>query len=156
VLFVPPSMMAAELMARMQATRIQMALVIDEYGGTEGLISLEDIVEIIVGDIEDEHDVDEDQPVITDKGDGVFVVDARAMLEDVAAAVGNDFQVGDHGEEVDTIGGLVFALTGRIPVRGEVIEGLGYEFRVLDADPRRLKRIELSASKRRRPRKAAE
>lgn len=156
VLFVPPSMLAADLMTRMQATRTQMALVIDEYGGTEGLISLEDIVEIIVGDIEDEHDVDEDQPSIVDKGDGVFVMDARAMLDDVAAALGSDFQVGDHSEEVDTIGGLVFALTGRVPVRGEVIEGLGYEFRVLDADPRRLKRIEVSIAKRRRPRKAAE
>ena len=156
VLFVPPSMMAADLMARMQATRIQMGLVIDEHGGTEGLISLEDIVEMVVGDIEDEHDVDEDEPAIIDKGDGVFVVDARAMLDDVAAALGSGFQAGEHSEDVDTVGGLLFALTGRIPVRGEVIEGLGHEFRVLDADPRRLKRIEISVSKRRRLRKASE
>ena len=155
VLFVPPSMQAADLMTRMQATRTQMALVIDEYGGTEGLVSLEDIVEVIVGDIEDEHDSAEDEPVILDKGDGVFVIDAKALLEDVAEAVGSDFQVGEHSEDVDTIGGLIYALTGRIPVRGEVIEGLGYEFRVLDADPRRIKRIELSISKRRRPRKTA-
>lgn len=155
VLFVPPSMLAADLMTRMQATRTQMALVIDEYGGTEGLVSLEDIVEVIVGDIEDEHDSAEDEPVILDKGDGVFVIDAKALLEDVAEVVGSDFQVGEHSEDVDTIGGLIYALTGRIPVRGEVIEGLGYEFRVLDADPRRIKRIELSISKRRRPRKTA-
>jgi len=154
VLFVPPSMLAAELMARMQATRTQIALVIDEYGGTEGLVSLEDIVEVVVGDIEDEHDVDEDAPAIEDKGNGVFIVDAKAELEDVAKAVGSAFQAGQYGEEVDTIGGLLFALTGRVPVRGEVIEGLGFEFRVIDADPRRIKRIELSTSKRKRPRKA--
>jgi CBS domain containing-hemolysin-like protein len=152
VLFVPPSMLAADLMARMQAMRIQMALVIDEYGGTEGIVSLEDIVEVIVGDIEDEHDEDE-QPMIEDKGDGVFVVDAKAELEDVAQFVGSDFQVGEHGDDVDTIGGLVFALTGRVPIRGEIIEGLGYEFRVVDADPRRIKRIELARSKRRRQRR---
>ncbi len=156
VLFVPPSMLAADLMTRMQATRTQIALVIDEYGGTEGLVSLEDIVEVIVGDIEDEHDVDEDVPLIEEKGDGVFIVDAKAELDDVAQAVGSDFQTGDYGEDVDTIGGLVFALTGRVPVRGEIIEGLGYEFRVIDADPRRLKRIELSVSKRKRPRKPSD
>ena len=148
-----PPCSAVNLMARMQASRTQMALVIDEYGGTEGLVSLEDIVEMIVGDIEDEHD-DDDEPMIFDKGDGVFVIDAKAELEDVAEAVGGDFQIGEHGDDVDTIGGLVFALTGRVPVRGEVIEGLGYEFRVIDADPRRIKRIELLPSKRRRARKA--
>lgn len=155
VLFVPPSMLAADLMARMQATRTQMALVIDEYGGTEGIVSLEDIVEVIVGDIEDEHD-DDEEPMILDRGDGIFVVDAKAELEDVAEALGGDFQVGDHGEDVDTIGGLLFALTGRVPIRGEVVEGLGYEFRVVDADPRRIRRIELAPSKRRRARKLPE
>ncbi|GIL02844.1 MAG: ion transporter [Alphaproteobacteria bacterium] len=154
VLFVPPSMLAVNLLARMQASRTQMALVIDEYGGTDGLVSLEDIVEMVVGDIEDEHD-DEDEPMIVDKGDGTFIVDAKAELDDVAAAVGSDFQVGEHSEDVDTVGGLIFALTGRVPVRGEIIEGLGYEFRVLDADPRRIKRIELAPSKRRRLRKNA-
>ena len=153
VLFVPPSMQAVSLLARMQAARTQMALVIDEYGGTEGIVSLEDIVEVIVGDIEDEHD-DDEEPMILDKGEGVFIVDAKAELEDVAEAVGNDFQIGDHGEDVDTIGGLLFALVGRVPVRGEVIEGLGYEFRVIDADPRRIKRIEFLPAKRRRVRKA--
>jgi len=153
VLFVPPSMQAVSLLARMQASRTQMALVIDEYGGTEGLVSLEDIVEVVVGDIEDEHD-DDEAPMIVDKGDGVYILDAKAELDDVAEAVGGDFEVGDHGEDVDTIGGLLFSLTGRVPVRGEVIEALGYEFRVIDADLRRIKRIEMAPSKRRRPRKA--
>ena len=155
VLFVPPSMLAADLMARMQATRTQMALVIDEYGGTEGLVSLEDIVEVIVGDIEDEHD-DEEAPMIIDKGDGVFVMDAKAELDDVAEAMGSGFDVGEHGEDADTVGGLIFAIIGRVPVRGEIIEALGHEFRVLDADPRRIKRVEVSPSKRRRMRKTIE
>jgi hemolysin (HlyC) family protein len=154
VLFVPPSMLASDLMARMQATRMQMALVIDEYGGTEGIVSLEDIVEVIVGDIEDEHD-DDEEPMIADRGDGVFIIDAKAELEDVAAAVGGDFSVGEFGEDVDTIGGLLFAMTGRVPVRGEIVEGLGYEFRVIDADPRRIRRIELAPAKRRRARNGA-
>jgi hemolysin (HlyC) family protein len=154
VLFVPPSMLASDLMARMQAMRTQMALVIDEYGGTEGIVSLEDIVEVIVGDIEDEHD-DDEQPMIADRGDGVFIIDAKAELEDVAEAVGGDFRVGEFGEDVDTIGGLLFALTGRVPVRGEIVEGLGFEFSVIDADPRRIRRIELAPAKRRRPRNGA-
>ncbi len=153
VLFVPPSMQAAVLMARMQASHIQMALVIDEYGGTEGLISLEDIVEVIVGDIEDEHDDEADTPLIEEKSEGVFIVDAKAEIDDVAEAVGSEFQAGELGDDVDTIGGLLFAVTGRVPVRGEVIEALGFEFRIIDADPRRLKRIEMSPSKRRRARK---
>jgi len=153
VLFVPPSMMAADLMTRMQASRIQMALVIDEYGGTEGLVSLEDIVEVIVGDIEDEHD-DEDDTLIVDKGDGKFIIDAKAELEDVDEAVGSNFQIGEHREDADTMGGLVFALAGRIPVKGEIIEGMGYEFRVIDADPRRIKRIELLPSTRHRSRQS--
>lgn len=152
VLFVPQSMLAADLMARMQATRTQMALVIDEYGGTEGLVSLEDIVEAIVGDIEDEHD-DGDTPMIASKGDGVFIVDAKAELDDLAEALGGTIEFGEHSDDVDTIGGLIFALIGRVPVRGEIIEALGYEFRVMDADPRRIKRIELSPSKRKRLRK---
>lgn len=155
LLFVPPSMLAADLMTRMQATRIQMALVIDEYGGTDGLVSLEDIVEVIVGDIEDEHD-DDEQPMIREISDGVFIVDAKAELDDVREAVGSEFQVGDLSDDVDTIGGLIFALIGRVPIRGEVIEALGFEFSVIDADPRRIKRIQLAPAKRKRPRRANE
>jgi CBS domain containing-hemolysin-like protein len=145
VLFVPPSMLASDLMARMQTSRTQMALVIDEYGGTDGLASLEDIVEMVVGDIEDEHD--EEEPLITKTGDGVFVVDAKAEIEDVAKAVGGDFAPGEHGEYVDTIGGMIFNALGRVPARGEVVQPIpGYEFHVLDADPRRVKRVRIVQS----------
>ncbi|NJR13356.1 MAG: HlyC/CorC family transporter, partial [Phyllobacteriaceae bacterium] len=139
VLFVPASMPAADLMAQMQAKRIQMALVIDEYGGTDGLVSLEDIVEMIVGDIEDEHD--EDEPLIERRPDGSFIVDARAEIDDVAAMVGNGFAVGDHADDVDTIGGVAVSALGRLPLKGEIITVVpGYELEVLDADTRRVKR----------------
>lgn len=160
VLFVPPSMLAAELMARMQASRIQMALVIDEYGGTDGIVSLEDIVEEVVGDIEDEHD--EDEPMLTKTGDGVFVVDARAEIEDVAETIGEAFAVGELAEDVDTIGGLIVYALGRVPARGEVVQALpGFEFHILDADARRIKRVRIvaaapAAERRRRADNAAE
>lgn len=142
VLFVPPSMMASGLMARMQATHIQMALVIDEYGGTDGLASLEDIVEMVVGDIEDEHD--DDEPMIVKTGEGVFVVDAKAEIDEVAEMIGDAFKPGEHGEYVDTIGGMIFNTLGRIPARGEVVQPIpGFEFHVLDADPRRVKRVRI-------------
>ncbi|MFD2258189.1 hemolysin family protein [Chelativorans composti] len=155
LLFVPPSMLAADLMARMQASRIQMALVIDEYGGTDGLVSLEDIVEMVVGDIEDEHD--EDEPLIEQISDGVFVVDARAEIDEVAAVIGGDFRADEHSEEVDTIGGMIFNTLGRVPTRGEVVTAVpGYEFHILEADPRRVKRVRIvrSADRRRRLPKA--
>ncbi len=152
ILFVPPSTPAPELMARMQADRMQIALVIDEYGGTDGLVSLEDIVEEIVGEIEDEHD--DDEVLIVDKGEGVFACDAKAELDEIRELLGESFNFGEHEDDVDTIGGLVFALIGRVPVRGEVITSHGYEFRVLEADPRRIKTIELVPSARRRARKA--
>lgn len=142
VLFVPPSMLASDLMTRMQAARTQMALVIDEYGGTDGLVSLEDVVEMVVGDIEDEHD--EDEPMVTQAGDGVFVVDGRAEIEEVGEAIGDAFKAGEHGEDVDTIGGMIFNALGRVPARGEVVKALpGFELHVLDADPRRVKRVRI-------------
>lgn len=142
VLFVPPSMLASDLMQRMQAMRIQMALVIDEYGGTDGLVSLEDIVEMVVGDIEDEHDDEADMISVT--AEDVFVADARAELEDIAVIIGKDFEFGDAAEDVDTLGGLIFSVLGRIPARGEVVRALpNYEFHVLDADPRRIKRVRI-------------
>ncbi|WP_157017647.1 hemolysin family protein [Mesorhizobium xinjiangense] len=143
VLFVPPSMLASDLMNRMRAARIQMALVIDEYGGTDGLASLEDIVEVVVGDIEDEHD-DDDQPRIVQTGDGVFVVDAKAEIDDVAQEIGKAFAADEHAEDVDTIGGMIFNALGRVPSRGEVVQPIpGFEFHVLDADPRRVKRVRI-------------
>ncbi len=151
VLFVPPSMPATELMARMQADRMQIALVIDEYGGTDGLVTLEDIVEEIVGEIEDEHD--DDAELIEERGDGAFLCGAKAELDEIRELVGEDFIFPEHEEDVDTLGGLIFAITGRVPVRGEVIITSGFEFRVIEADPRRIKRIELLRSTRRRFRK---
>ncbi len=143
ILFVPPSMPVTVLLATMQGTRMQMALVIDEYGGTDGLVSLEDIVEMVVGDIEDEHD-SEARPMIVPDGDGVFLADARADLDEVSAAIGADLAPGEEGEDVDTVGGLVFSLLGRVPVRGELVTAPGgFEFEILDADPRRIKRLRI-------------
>lgn len=142
VLFVPPSMLASDLMARMQASRTQMALVIDEYGGTDGLVSLEDIVEMVVGDIEDEHD--DEQHLITQSADGVYVADGKAEIDEVAKLIGDQFTPGEHGEYVDTIGGMVINALGRVPVRGEVVQAIpGFEFHVLDADQRRVKRVRI-------------
>jgi CBS domain containing-hemolysin-like protein len=152
ILFVPPSMRVIDLLARMQATRIHLALVIDEYGGTDGLVSIEDIVEQIVGEIADEHDEDE-LPAIVRQPDGSYIADARAPLEDVVAVVGNDFDLGDAAEEVDTIGGYLVTCAGRLPLRGEIIPGPDlFEFEVLDADPRRVKRIRITRLKERRTR----
>jgi CBS domain containing-hemolysin-like protein len=160
VLFVPPSMLATDLMARMQAERTQMALVIDEYGGTDGLASLEDIVEMVVGDIEDEHDDDEELK-IEQRDDGSFLVDARVELEKLDARLEGGFLDAAHQieDEVDTVGGLVFSLLGRVPARGEIVHGLpGYEIEVRDADPRRIRSAVIRAVKqaaRRRPQRPA-
>jgi CBS domain containing-hemolysin-like protein len=144
VLYVPPSMPALDLLLRMQTTRTHMALVIDEYGGTDGLVSIEDLVEVIVGEIEDEHDEAEAQ-MITAVGDGVFLVDARAELEEMASVLSVDFATAVEAEEVDTIGGYVATLAGRVPVRGEIVPGPeGVEFEVMDADPRKIKRLRVT------------
>lgn len=156
VLFVPPSMLASDLLSRMQATRTQMALVIDEYGGTDGLASHEDIVEMVVGDIEDEHD--DEEAMFTRVSDDVFVADARVELEEIAEAIGSDFDVREQVEDVDTLGGLIFSALGRIPARGEVVQALpDFEFHILDADPRRIKRVRITRKRpaaRRRPLKS--
>ena len=153
VLFVPASMLASDLLKRMQATRTQMALVIDEYGGTDGLVSLEDIVEIVVGDIEDEHD-DIDGPLITEVSDGIWQAEAKASLEELSEILGIDFSKSENTDDVDTIGGLVFARLGRVPVRGEVVRMVqGFEFHITDSDARRIKRVRilrLKANARRR------
>ncbi|MNR74471.1 Hemolysin C [compost metagenome] len=142
LLFVPPSMLASDLLRSMQAARTQMALVIDEYGGTDGLVSHEDIVEMVIGDVEDEHDNEE--VMFSKTADDVFVADARIELEEISQAIGPDFDVRDRIEDVDTLGGLIFSALGRIPVRGEVVQAVaGFEFQILDADPRRIKRVKI-------------
>jgi CBS domain containing-hemolysin-like protein len=142
VLFVPASMPALDLLVKMQATRTHMALVIDEYGGTEGLASIEDIVEKIVGDIEDEHDSGE-SPKIEAAADGTLIVDARAGLSEVFRAIDIDLAAISDAEDVDTLGGLITALAGHVPARGEIILEDGIEFEVVDADPRRVKRVKI-------------
>jgi CBS domain containing-hemolysin-like protein len=144
ILFVPPSMTVSVLLANMQASRMQVALVIDEYGGTDGLVSLEDAIETVVGNIEDEHDSDAG-PMIVPDSNGGFLADARAELDEVSVAIGADLANSADGDDVDTVGGLIFALAGRIPVRGELIAVPGgFEFEILDADPRRIKRLRIS------------
>src|SRR5215471_2049231 len=143
ILFVPPSMPAIDLLAKMQATHVHLALVIDEYGGTDGLASIEDIVEEIVGDIEDEHDEATERGVVR-QPDGSYLAVGRASLEEAVAVIGAEFDVGDAAEEVDTLGGYIVTLIGRVPVRGELVQGPGtLEIEILDADPRRVKRVRI-------------
>jgi hemolysin (HlyC) family protein len=143
MLFVPPSMPVIDLLARMQASRIHLALVVDEYGGADGVVSIEDIVEQIVGEIADEHD-EEDEPQIVRQPDGSFLADARANLEDVTATIGPEFEVGEVTKDVDTLGGYIATQIGRVPLRGELVRGPGrFEIEVLDADPRRVKKLKI-------------
>jgi magnesium and cobalt transporter len=147
VLFVPPSMPVVNLLVKMQSTHRHLALVIDEYGGTDGLASIEDLVEQIVGDIEDEHDTDEAHG-ITVRKEGGYDASARADLEDIEEAVGLKLVDDEEAEEIDTLAGLVFSLVGRVPQRGEIVaHPAGVEFEVLDADPRRLKRLRVRVTK---------
>jgi CBS domain containing-hemolysin-like protein len=143
ILYAPPSMPVLDLLARMQTTRIHLALVIDEYGGADGVVSIEDIVEQIVGEIADEHDEDT-LPGVVRQSDGSFLADARASLEDVTSIVGTEFDVGEVAQEVDTLAGYVATRIGRVPVRGELVPGPGsFELEILDADPRRVKKLKI-------------
>jgi CBS domain containing-hemolysin-like protein len=144
VLVAPPSMPATDLLVKMQTTQIHLALVIDEYGGTDGLVSIEDLVEEIVGDIGDEHDVDE-SPQLVKLEDGGYEADARLDLDDFTDQTGIALAQPDPEEEVDTLGGLVVSLIGRVPQRGEIVSHNGLEIEVLEADPRRIKRLRLRA-----------
>jgi CBS domain containing-hemolysin-like protein len=157
LLYVPPSMRAIDLLAQMQASRVHLALVVDEYGGTDGLVSIEDIVEQVVGEIDDEHDSDE-PPSIVRQADNSFIADARASLDDVRKVIGEEFVTGEAGEDVETLGGYLVSHVGRLPVRGELISGPGsFEVEVLDADPRRVKRLRIAPAKERpAPRKERE
>lgn len=141
VLYVPPSMRVTDLLLRMQASRIHMALVIDEYGGTDGLVTIEDLVEEIVGDINDEHD-DEEAPTIIAHPSGGWEADARVELEEIAETT--DVTLIADDDEVDTLGGLVISLAGRVPQRGEVLSHpSGLDFEVVEADPRKLRKIRI-------------
>jgi CBS domain containing-hemolysin-like protein len=146
MLFVPPSMPVTDLLARMQTSRIHLALVVDEYGGSDGVVSIEDIVEQIVGEIADEHD-EADAPRVVRQPDGSFLADARANLEDVTAIVGPEFEVGEVANDVDTLGGYIATQIGRVPLRGELVPGPGrFEIEVLDADPRRVTKLKIFLS----------
>jgi magnesium and cobalt transporter len=143
LLFVPPSMPIGVLLTKMQTERRHMALVIDEYGGVDGLLTIEDLIEQVVGEIEDEHDTDEAQTWVQEKP-GCYVAQAKTPLAEFEAEIGRSLTNHEDvdGEEIDTLGGLVFMLSGRVPARGEVVQHPdGAEFEVVDADPRRIKRL---------------
>lgn len=145
VLFVAPSMRVLDLLLTMRAARQHMAVVVDEFGGVDGLVTIEDLVEEIVGEIEDEHDVEEGPLLTRSSEDGPWTAHARLPLEDLEATFGPILTEEEREEDLDTLGGLVFTLAGRVPGRGEVIPhpASGMEFEVLDADPRRVKRLRL-------------
>ena len=156
VLFVPPLMPVGDLLQQMQLKRVHMAIVIDEYGGTDGVVTIEDLLEAVVGEIEDEHDT-EDGPLIRKINSNIFIAAARAELGEVEGVIGPDFDPGEHGDDVDTIGGLVFALAGHVPMKGEIIGGIkNFDFEVLQADSRQVRRIKIRRLKQRAPRTAAE
>jgi CBS domain containing-hemolysin-like protein len=143
VLFVPPSMPVGDLLQQMQLKRVHMAIVIDEYGGTDGVVTIEDLLEAVVGDIEDEHD-DQDVPLIRKLNSNIFLASARAELTDVRDMIGSDFDPGELAGEVETIGGLVFDLAGRVPVAGEVVKGMkGFDFEILAADGRQIQKLKI-------------
>jgi CBS domain containing-hemolysin-like protein len=143
VLYVPASMRTTDLLVRMRAARIHMAMVIDEYGGVDGLVTMEDLIEAVVGEIDDEHDEEASAAVLARPG-GTFEADARAPLETLDALLGSELAPVNTEEDIDTVGGLVVSLAGRVPQRGEVIvHPAGYEFEVLDADPRRIRRLRI-------------
>lgn len=141
-MFVAPTMPVMDLLLQMQLSRLHMALVVDEYGGVDGLVTIEDLIEQIVGEIEDEHDV-ADGPKLEPASDGTLIANARVSIEEFEAFVGRVMTDEEREEDIDTLAGLVFTIAGRVPNRGELIihEPTGMEFEVLDADPRRIKRI---------------
>ncbi|MDZ7905381.1 MAG: hemolysin family protein [Cypionkella sp.] len=141
VLYAPPSMPAAVLLQKMQRDRVHMALVIDEYGGVDGLVTIEDLIETVIGEIEDEHDEAEGALWKQEK-DGVYIAQSTAPLDEFEAAIGVVLRSGEDDDEIDTVGGLVFLRVGRVPARGEIVpHESGVEFEVIDADPRRIKRL---------------
>ncbi|PLL10857.1 magnesium/cobalt efflux protein [Tabrizicola sp. TH137] len=143
VLYAPPSMPIGVLLQKMQRERVHMALVIDEYGGVDGLVTIEDLIETVIGEIEDEHD-EEEGALWKEEKPGVFVAMATAPLEEIETAIGLKLRHDEDDEEIDTLGGIVFLRTGRVPARGEIVpHESGAEFEVIDADPRRIKRLRI-------------
>lgn len=144
VLFVAPSMRVLDLLLQMRMSRTHMALVVDEYGGVDGLLTIEDAVEQIVGEIEDEHD-ETQRPAFEMRRDGTVIADARVSIEEFEAQVGTVLTPEEREDDIETLGGLVFSIAGRVPIRGEVLrhEASGIEFEVVDADPRRIRRLRL-------------
>jgi magnesium and cobalt transporter len=141
ILYAPPSMPTGVLLQKMQKERAHMALVIDEYGGVDGLVTIEDLIETVIGEIEDEHDEDEGA-LWKEEMPGVILAQSTAPLEEIEAALGLALRAGEEDEEIDTLGGLVFLRTGRVPSRGEIVEHeSGVQFEIVDADPRRIKRL---------------
>lgn len=140
ILFVPQSMTLARLFLRMQSSRIHLALVVDEYGGTDGLVSMEDLVEQIVGAIDDEHDVD--AALVIERANGAFEADGRASISELEEKLGASLALPEHEDEFDTAAGLAVALAARLPQRGEILHHpAGFDVEIVDADPRRVKRI---------------
>lgn len=145
ILYVPQSMTLATLFLKMQSSRIHLALVVDEYGGTDGLVSMEDLVEQIVGAIEDEHD--EDSALVLERPAGAFEADGRAPIDQLEAKLGASLEIPEHEDEFDTAAGLSVALAGRLPQRGEILHHpAGFDVEIIDADPRRVKRIRIKRS----------
>lgn len=141
LLYAPPSMPCGVLLQKMQTDRMHMALVIDEYGGVDGLVTIEDLIEQVIGEIEDEHDIAEGR-FWTEEAPGCYLAQARTPVEDFEAEVGMKLVSSEDEEEIDTLGGLVFMLAGRVPARGEVVKHPdGPDIEVVDADPRRIKRL---------------
>lgn len=141
VLYAPPSMPAGTLLQKMQRERVHMALVIDEYGGVDGLVTIEDLIETVIGQIDDEHD-EVEGALWKEEKPGVFVAQSTVPLDEFEAAIGMTLRNGEDDEEIDTLGGLVFLRTGRVPVRGEIVQHeSGAEFEVMEADARRIKRL---------------
>lgn len=141
LLYVPPSMKVLDLLMKMRDTGTHMAIVVDEYGGTDGMVTIEDLVEEIVGEIQDEHDKIL-PPSLTERPDGTLEADARVEVEDLEKHLGQELLEADRREDVDTLGGLIFTLLDRVPARGEIVpHPAAIEFEVLDADPRRVKRL---------------
>jgi CBS domain containing-hemolysin-like protein len=153
VLYVPPSMPAPDLLVKMKTSHVHLAVVVDEYGGTDGLVSFEDLVEAIVGDIADEHDDDDEIAMIKKQGEDTYVADARIAISTLDQMFNVDLLPAEEEDEADTLGGLIFEMAGRVPIKGEIIKHeSGLEFEIMETDPRRVKklRIHLKATSPRR------